>query len=124
MQLYIVWTKNGSGINEKCLLREDGNYVGVETGELYSIKDGYYASKLYNAKIKSVDDINKTGMYHLYEGYSNNTEENNKSFKQKFINCFITVREAHYADDVKVYQCLELDEYFSEDEIDLVEILN
>ena len=120
MQLYIVWTKLSSGINEKCLLREDGNYIGVETGKLYSIKDGYYTSKLYKAKIKNVDNINKTGMYHLYEGWDENTEENNKSFKQKFIGCFITVREAHYADDLKIYQCLELNEYFSEDEIEIL----
>lgn len=121
MQLYIVWTKNSTGINEKCLLREDGDYIGVETGSLYSVKDGYYASKLYKAKIKSVDNINKTGMYHLYESRDDDIEENKKTFKQNYMNCFITVKEAHYVDELKIYFCLELNEYFSEDEIEILD---
>ena len=121
MQLYIIWNKNSVGINEKCLLREDGNYIGVETGKLYGIKEGYYASKLYNAKIKSVDDINRTGMYHLYEYWHNGMEENKKTFKQNYMNCFITVKEAHYVDELKIYFCLELNEYFSEDEIEILD---
>jgi hypothetical protein len=122
MKLYTVWANNHTGINEACLMDCNGNYVGIETGTTYS-KDKYYSSEQLTAKIISVDNTNKTGMLHLYaECYSNSDahEDNKASWKRKFINCIVTIEQAHYVDALPIYRCLELNEYFSGDELEII----
>lgn len=118
---YTVWTNTHTGVGEKCLKNKDGDYIGIETGKRYSEKDHYHSLR-YNAIIKAIDTENKTGMYHLYKGDFNtyDDEENGKSFKEKYVGCLVTVEGAHYMGKLRVYRCVELQEYFSEDEIELI----
>lgn len=121
--VYRVWSKRGcTGVGEQCLLRDDSSFVGINSGNLYN-KEDYYASELFKAKIINIDDCNNTGMYHLYKDWNDKSEENNKSVKEKYLNCYITVRKAHFADKVEVFQCIELDEYFSEHELEIIETI-
>lgn len=122
MQTYTVWKLNSTGINEKCLLNTDGDYVGIETGNVY-LKDSHYASKQMKAKIVSVDSENKTGMYHLYSELWDDPEvqeDNRSSWKKKFVGCLVTVESSHYFGDLTIYRCLELCEYFSSNEIEIL----
>lgn len=116
MKLYTVWTNNSYGVHEKCLMTTDGDFVGQETGTFYS-RNKYYASPQLKGKIVSVSEQNETGMYHLYGDMREDSEENAKSVKSKFIGCEITLERAHYADGLLIYRCLELGEYFSENEV-------
>lgn len=117
---YHLWKNNGTGMNEEVLDTSANYYIGVDTGIRYSKKE-YYISEYKKARIKSVDEINKTGMYHLYAELNDEEDENNSAFKLKYINAIVSVKRAHYADDKPVYYCHELKEYFSEDEIELLE---
>jgi len=136
MNIYTVWSKRvKTGVNEKCLLKEDGNYTGVETGKNYS-KEEYYHSKQFKARIISIDIENKTGMYHHYKEFQDDkninvikrlnyigidTREDNKySWKLKYIGCYITVEKAHLFGSIQVYYCLELNDYFSGNEIEII----
>jgi hypothetical protein len=121
IQLYTVWRNDRISIdeNEKCLLRDDGNYIGLETGKVYD-KNEHYHSKQFKGKIISIDNDNLTGMYHLYKELNDNEEENNYSFKQKYLGCYVTLERAHFADGLQIYRCNELEEYFSEKEIELL----
>lgn len=82
MQLYTVWKKDGTGINEKCLMNTDGDYIGIETTKKYS-STNHYHSKQYKAQ-------------------------------------YVTVEKAHWCGDIQVYRCLELNEYFSSNEIKIL----
>lgn len=123
MKLYTVWNNNLTGIrpSQKCLKNSDGDFVGIETGNVYQATT-HYASEQYTARIKAVDEINETGMYHLDAEWSDDGEENAKSLKSKFVGCIVTVEAAHMAGERKIYRCLELDgEYFSDTELELLE---
>jgi len=122
MLLYTVWKDNTLGIKERCIMNQNGNYVGIKTGKTYSNLE-YSASKQYAAQIVDVDSINNTGMYHLNEGweFEGRIEENKKSWKQKFIGCFVTIEKAHIYGELIVYRCLELNEYFSSNEIKILD---
>lgn len=121
MYLYTVWEKNGFGVHEKCLMNDDGNFIGQKTGKVYD-KENYYASKQIKGKIVAVDSANNTGMLHLTADLSETGEENNKSIKSKFIGCTVTLEGAHYFGSFKVYRCLELNgEYFSDTEVQILE---
>jgi len=47
----------------------------------------------------------------------NGTEKN---WKRKYLGALVTVREAHSAGEHIIYYCLELDEYFSDNEIEIL----
>lgn len=49
MNLYTVWTKSGFGINEKCLIDDTGNYIGLELDENY-----------YNIACKRIEEHKKS----------------------------------------------------------------
>ena len=120
MKIYNVYgKKNKTFVNEGCVLHKCGNYVGIKTGNVYSCEDYYHREQL-NAKIIHVDKDNETGMYHLYKETSSCDEENNSSWKNKFVGCYVTVEQAHWCDDLLVYRCLELNEYFSENEVEIL----
>jgi hypothetical protein len=122
MKVYTVWAKKGlsGGVGEKCLINSDGDYIGSKSGALYS-KEDYYHSPQIKAKIISVDEENKTGMYHLYKELAKSKEDNNVTRKAKFIGCDVTLEEAHWFGEIRVYRCLELNgEYFSQFEIELI----
>lgn len=120
MQTYTVWKNNGMGIDENCLINYDGDYIGIDTGKIYKQSE-YYHSEQFKAQIISVDDKNETGMYHLYTGWSDDNIENHKSWKSKYIGCYVTVETAHWCDDIQVYRCLELSDYWSSNEIKILE---
>lgn len=112
----------GTGVNEKCLRTTSGDYIGIETGKFYS-KKLHYHSRLYRGKIIGADDKNQTGMYHLYDDpdlsdYKDG--ENRINWKRKYLGALVTVREAHSAGEHIIYYCLELDEYFSDNEIEIL----
>jgi hypothetical protein len=119
MQTYTVWKNNYTGINEKCLMNEDGNYIGIKTGDKY-LKSEHYHSQQLKAQIISVDESNQTGMIHLYKE-ANEIGENKKSWKEQYIGCYITVEKAHWCGDIQVYRCLELGDYWSSNEIKILE---
>jgi hypothetical protein len=119
MELYTVFAKKGFGVNNPCLMDDNGDYIELKSGLKHS-KNDYYHRKQFKAKIVSVDNINQTGMYHLSKGWDDDNEENNFSKKSSYLNCFITVEEAHYNGGKRIFNCLELKEYFSEDEIELI----
>ena len=121
MQIYNVYKNNCVGINEQCLKNTDGDFIGIKTGNVYEGCEHYSRPQLL-AKIISADDDNKTGMYHLYSGLWDDKEheENRRGWKSKYAGCVVTVEQAHYADGLPVYICLELGEYFSGNEIELL----
>ena len=116
--IFTVYTKKGEGINEKCLMTSSGDYIGLETGTFYSRKKHYHSLQI-KGKIVTVDESNKTGMYHL-DGEFDNNEINRFDFKRKYIGCIVTLEKAHFADGLQIYRCVELDEYFSESEVVII----
>lgn len=121
--IHTVWKNCGVGVkpNQKCLKRQNGDFINIDDGTIYPCSD-HYASKQYKAIIQKPDTENMTGMYHLYEEFSGNNEENKKSWKEKYIGCYVTVEPAHKCGDLKIYRCLELNgEYFSENELQILE---
>lgn len=117
---YHLWKKNGTGINEEALDTNQDYYIGIDSGIKYD-KSNYYISKYNKARIKSVDEINKTGMYYLYAEINDEEDENNSAFKSKYVNAIISVKRAHYVDEHTIYYCHELSEYFSDDELEILE---
>jgi hypothetical protein len=120
MKVYNVYgIKNKTGVKELCVLNENNNYIGIKSGKVYS-RNEYYHKKQLNAKIIQADEDNNTGMCHLFKEFESYEEENRKSWKKAFIGCYVTVEEAHYYGGMRVYRCLELEEYFSENELELL----
>lgn len=111
--------KNFVGVSEKCLLREDGDYVGIDTGTVYPAATHRHSPQL-QARIVAVDEVNRTGMYHLCQEWSDESEENARSWKQRYVGCCVTVEEAHRMGELIIYRCVELGNYWSGDEIALV----
>jgi hypothetical protein len=130
MQLYTVWEASGkldskeakesylgTGIDEKCLMNEEGDYVGQDTGQIYP-RDKHYHSDQLIGIIITVDEDNKTGMMHLDgPAWADDSEINEKTMKARYTGCRVTLESAHFADGIAVYRCLELREYFSELEV-------
>lgn len=117
MKLFTVWDRTSTGIGEKCFLKDNGDYIGKDTGKLYTKKEGYYHSKQHIGIIKNVDENNQTGMYHLSE----EAEFDYKTHKMKmYIGCYVTLESAHSCGDVKVYRCLELKEYVTSNEVEIL----
>lgn len=114
---FTVW-KGFVGVGEKCLRKENGDYVGVTSGRIYPAADHRHSERK-NAQIIAADRQNLTGMAHLWTkdagGWANRFE-----WKSKFIGCFVTVESAHKYQDLLVYRCRELDEYFSEKELKIL----
>ena len=118
MEIYHVWQNNCISVGEECLKNERGDYVGMKTGNIYD-SSKHYHSEQFKAQIIAVDEINQTGMYHLSKEH-NEKEENNKSWKLKYIGYLITVEKAHLYGNLQIYRCLELGEYWSGNEIKIV----
>jgi hypothetical protein len=111
----------GTGVGELCLMTDKGHYIGVKTGTFYWKKYHYHTPN-HKARIINIDDENLTGMYHLSEGnLFPNAEENEASWKRKYLGAIVTVNVAHSAGEHTIYRCLELDEYFSDNEIEILE---
>ncbi|TGE29834.1 hypothetical protein [Hymenobacter metallicola] len=109
--------KGPAFLNEKCLWSTEGHYVGLQTGTHYSAAEHRHCPQL-RAIIRSVDSFNQTGMNHLYS--EGELPENRQSWKKKFVGCLVTVEEAHLAYGKKVYRVLELEEYFSANELEIL----
>jgi len=118
--VFSVYKNNWTGVPEDCLMTTSGDYIGIETGTFYS-KNEHYHSPMVKAKIKSPDDKNKTGMYHLCTELSALKEENNVSYKRKYVGSIVTLKAAHWAGKHRIYYCMELKEFFSDDEIEILE---
>ena len=117
MKTFTVWDHRGTGINEKCLLKENGDYVGIDTNDIYKKDDGYYHSKQHIGIIRSIDENNNTGMIHLDEV----DEADFKKHKmENLIGCYVTLESAHFFGGVRVYRCLELKEYVSGNEVEIL----
>ena len=112
--------KYGTGI-ERCLMTADGDYIGIESGKLYSKRCHYHSDNII-AQIVSIDDVNKTGMLHLYgdNDLFPDAEENEATKKRKYLGAIITVQEVHNAGEHTIYRCQELDEFFSDDELKIL----
>ena len=119
MQIYTVWTNKRVGVGEKCLMRDNGDYIGLETGTVFPAGEHYH-SEQFKGRIVGVDEKNLTGMYHLDEEWSDKSEENAHSFKERFLGCEVTLERAHSADGLQIYRCMELGEYFSEKEVEVL----
>lgn len=112
----IVWKSNGSGINERCVVNDNGDFVGVKTGTVYS-KETHYCSDKIKAKVVRVDDKQLNGMIHLEPGSEQHIR------KQNFIGCTLTFRKAHFFGDIQVYHCFETEEYFNQNELEVLIIV-
>ena len=85
MKQFTVWDRSLTGVLEKCLMTESGDYVGLDTGTLYKKENGYYHSKQHIGIIRNIDDYNKTGMIHL----SDDAKADFKRHKMgKMIDCY------------------------------------
>ena len=108
------------GIDEKGIIGEDG-YVGQKTGNIYPFTK-YRHSEQFLAKVKSVDKMNLTGMFHLCEEWSNNSEENSQTLKNSLIGNEMIIEKAHYADKRTIYRSVyPVNEYWSDLELEIGE---
>jgi hypothetical protein len=114
-QLTLV--KDSVIVSEPALWSFNGYYVGVKTGTHYSPND-YRHRPQYVALLTGVDAENLTGMFHLDEPPT--LVDSCAWHKSLFLGCRVTVEEAHRVGELKVYYCLELAEYFSEHEVNLL----
>lgn len=112
IELYNIWSNKRRGISERCLIKDNGDYIGQNTGEIY-LKENHYHSSKIKGKIVKIDKVNNTGMLHLDEAMVNR--------KGKYIGCVATFERAHYFGNIQVYRCLELKEYFTQNEIEILE---
>jgi len=120
-KLVTVWKKNSFGVSEKCFIGEN-EYVGEKTNQRYSFTDGYYHSPQYLATVKSVDDRNLTGMFHLCGEWSDDSEENAKSKKGGLVDSELIVEPAHWAGERRIYRSVyPVFEYWSDLEIEVTE---
>lgn len=115
-------TSGPAFLNEKCLWNVGGYYVGLETGKKYITTTHRHCPQL-QAIIRAVDTDNQTGMLHLNPGTPQDADpqENRTDWKTRYVGCRVTVEEAHFYGDKKVFRCLELKEYFSEDELEILD---
>ena len=119
--LYTVWKgknkRHGTGIDEKCVLRNDGNYVGIKTGTVYDKEEYYHSSMLY-AEVVSVDERQLNGMIHL----DPNSEDNKYiALKHKFIGCTMPFRKAHLYGNLQCYTCITTGEVYNQNELRILE---
>jgi hypothetical protein len=117
MKTFTVWDKLSTGVNEKCLMTINGDYIGYKTGKLYKKEDGYYHSKQHIGIIRYVDEKNNTGMYHLNEV---DESDHKKQKLENWIGCYVTLESAHSWGDIKVYRCIELGDYVSSNEVEIL----
>jgi len=118
--LVTVWQNSCFGINEKCEISENG-YIGQKTGKVYPFETHYHSPQ-YLAKVKSVDDINLTGMYHLCEEWSDDSEENAKTLKNSLIGSELIVEPAHWAGERRIYRSVyPVSEFWSDLELEVTE---
>lgn len=110
--LEIVWN-NSIGVGERCIKNDSGDFVGVETYQIYS-KDNHYASEKLRAIIRRVDDKQQNGMLHL------DPQEDIYKRKYNFVGCEMTFREAHLYRGLKVYQSYETGEYYNQNELEVL----
>lgn len=122
-----VWKNSGLG--------RVGKGTITENGYLCTIKDSlgsdqqtilpfetHYHSPQYLAKVKSVDNRNLTGMYHLCEEWSDDSEENAKTLKESLVGSELIVEPAHWADERRIYRSVyPVFEYWSDLEIEVTE---
>lgn len=112
--LEIVYKCNKEGINEKCVKNDNGDFIGIDSGKTYP-KVGHYSCTKILGKVIKIDQKNLTGMFHL--GLDSLEYEK----KKKFIGCIMTFREAHMFGNIKVYQSYETGEYFSQNELEIIQ---
>ena len=115
MELYTVHKSNGIPfiLDEKCLLNDQGDYIGCKTGNTY-FSESHKHSKKFKAKITHIDTLDNTGMVHL-------SEKSAIERKAKFKGCYVTVEKAHRMGDILVYRCMENGDYYSQSEIEIIE---
>jgi hypothetical protein len=121
-----VWKKNGFGVG-KGIIVENG-YSCKITSSLGFLENvilpsaDYYHSEQFIAKVKSVDDRNLTGMFHLYEEWSDNADENAQSLKLGLVGTELIVEAAHWSGDRRIYRSVYPEhEYWSDLEIEIIE---
>ena len=119
-QFVTVWEKNRFGINEKCTITDAG-YVGNKTGKTYPF-EAYYHSPQYIAKVKSIDEYNKTALLHLDKEWNDDNEENNQSMKAKWVDKELIVEAAHWVGSRRIYRSVyPIKEYWSDLELEVNE---
>lgn len=111
MRIYTVWFKH-TGIREKCLMKSDGNYVGIQTGQLYKKEDGYNHSKQVTAILTNIDPFIETG-----DPDDEEDQLKQINIKQNCLGCYVTLEHAHRAGSKHIYRCRELNIYLSDDEV-------
>jgi len=114
MKTFTIWFKF-TGINEKCLMTEDGDYIGIDTGKLYKKDDDHHHSKQHIGIITGCDEVDVTGMIHLDQGMTGLTEK--QQMMKKYKGCYVTLEAAHWYGEIRVYRCRELKEYVTSNEV-------
>jgi len=117
MKTFTVWYKH-TGVNEKCLMKEDGDYIGINTGTLYKKEDGHHHSKQHIGVIIGIESVDQTGMMHLDQ--DSEGLKNKQQLMKSYIGCYVTLEAAHWYGKVRVYRCLELDDYVTSNEVKIL----
>lgn len=111
--LNIIFANNRVGVNELCLINASGDFVGVETGKIYS-RLSHYKPDSFLARVIKVDMDQDNGMIHLEP----NSDHHIKKFN--YIGCIMNFIVAHYYGEDKIYLSIETSEYFSEKELEII----
>jgi len=117
MKTFSVWCKH-TGVGEKCLMKDNGDYIGYKTGTLFKKDEGHYHSKQHIGIIRSIDEVDSTGMLHLDQGSEG--LKNKQQLMKNYIGCYVTLESAHSYGDVKVYRCLELGDHVTSNEVEIL----
>lgn len=121
-----VWEKHGFGVGKGKIV--EGGYLCTIKNSLDFNKkvvlsfDDHYHSEQFLAKVKSVDKRNLTGMFHLCEEWSNDSEENSQTLKNSLVGKEMIIEKAHYAGERTIYRSVyPIEEYWSDLELEIGE---
>ena len=117
MKTFTVWHKH-TGVNEKCLMVENGDYIGIDTGKLYKKDDDHHHSKQHIGIITSIEGVDQTGMIHLDQGSEGLKKK--QGMMKNFIGCYVTLEAAHWYGETRVYRCREFGDYVTSNEVKIL----
>ena len=111
--LHSVYQKpRGVGIDEPCVQRIDGSFIGCKTGKAYPAATHYSRPRLL-ARINLTYRPDLTGIVHLADDEAN-------AKRSRFEGCIVAVEEAHNYGKHKVYFSPDIKDYFADCEITLL----
>lgn len=108
MSLVVTVFKNLVHVNERCLLRADGDYYGIATRQIYP-RDEYRHRPVFLARVVRMLDANETGM-----SYRDTRDH------RDLIGQTVEVEEAHLYDRHIVWHEVNTGAYLADLEVELL----